>query len=135
MAFFIVVAAILFIVVPIAILVSVVGTRDHIRRLEEALAGINRRIDALPARLARELRASALGRRRRRPPRPPGPRAGARAPARRAPPPPRPPPARPTRPRPSVPPVIVAPADIAPPPPAAEPPVAEPVGMEEPPPT
>jgi len=134
MAFFIVVAAILFIVVPIAILVSVVGTRDHIRRLEEALAGINRRIDALPARLARELRDIAPAG-AAQPPAAPEPPAPASAPEPQAPLTPHAPPAPPIQPRPSVPPVIVAPADIAPPPPAAEPPVAEPVGMEEPPPT
>src|SRR5262245_19796561 len=127
MTFLIVVAAILFIVVPIAIPVSVVGTRDHVRRLEEALGGINRRIDALPARLARELRdvvppAAAAP--------PPAPEPPAPAPA----PEPAPPAPPPDQPPPSV---ATPPADIAPSPPVAEPtitPVPEPIQMEQSPP-
>jgi len=120
MTFLIIVAAILFIVVPIAILVSVVGTRDQVRRLEEALTGVNRRIDALPSRLARELRDVAPPAAAVAPPAAPEP-----GPAPPAPPPAPPPPTETAAPS----------ADIVPPQPAVEPTVTsvpEPVQMEEP---
>jgi uncharacterized membrane protein len=44
-------------VLVIIILVSVVGTRDQVRSLEAALERLNRRLDALPAQLGRELHA------------------------------------------------------------------------------
>src|SRR5262245_8699445 len=125
MTFLIIIAAILFIVVPIAILVSVVGTRDQVRRLEEALTGVNRRIDALPSRLARELRDV------------PRPAAPAAPPAAPAPPEPEPVPAPPAPPPAPSPPIETAApsADVVPPQPVIEPTVTsvpEPVQMEEP---
>jgi uncharacterized membrane protein len=53
MTFFIVVL----IIVAVIILVTAIGTRDQVRGLEAALEELNRRLDALPAQLARELRA------------------------------------------------------------------------------